>query len=175
MENFTKIPTSILKDKTLNPSEKIILSYIYTFQSNGKYFYDTQSNLADEVGMDVSSVKRIISKLKERKLIFTLKKSLIDGRKQYKNRLCTIMVDEENPYPTNDVDNVQSDELSIKSDVVVSENKLKSLKIDISKEENDYIKELIYKKESRLDVGSYDIKPQKCENTELDFGKYNYL
>jgi len=109
MENYTRLPDSIRKNKSLTSTEKIILGYLYTYQyklvgkkliSTGSYCLETQDNLADEIGLLVLTLKRTLITLKEKGLIFNQKKGSIDGKSQYKNRLATIMVDEFNPLPT---------------------------------------------------------------------------
>lgn len=108
MENYTRIPDSIRKDKSLTSTEKLILGYLYTYQNKivGKkiistqtYYYDTQAALAEELGTYLREIERCIASLKTKGLIFQKKKNEVDGKNQFKNRKAIIMVDENNPLP----------------------------------------------------------------------------
>lgn len=136
------MPESIRKDKSLTSTEKLILSYLYTYQNkmvNGKetpsnnYFFDTQENLAEELGASYRTIKRSISNLIELGLIFKKKKSSVDGKAQYKNRLAIIMVDENNKLEINETPTKVKEEVIVEQVVVESEyndmptNKLKDM------------------------------------------------
>jgi hypothetical protein len=130
MENYTRIPDSIRKNKSLSPTEKLILGYLYTYQnklvgkkviSTGNYYYDTQAILAEELGTYLREIERALFTLKQKGLIFQTKKSLVDGKSQYKNRKAIIMVDDNNPLPTIDVPNSKPKELSKPNEVLTPE------------------------------------------------------
>lgn len=109
MENYIRIPKSILTNSELDIYEKHILGYLYTYQTTvvdnkliptKNYCFDTQENIANELGISIRKLKYLIVGLKSKGLIFMVKKSQVDGKNQYKNRRAIIMVDEFNPLPT---------------------------------------------------------------------------
>ncbi len=130
MENYTRIPDSIRKNKSLTSTEKLILGYLYTYQnklvgkkviSTGNYYYDTQAILAEELGTYLREIERALFTLKQKGLIFQTKKSLVDGKSQFKNRKAIIMVDDNNPLPTIDVPNSKPKQLSKPNEVLTPE------------------------------------------------------
>lgn len=82
---FYRMFKSIMRLKSLTPAEKNILSVILSYTDNGQEFHMSNNRLAMEVGMDYSSVIRVIGGLKEKGFIKTYKvidksKHLIIGR-----------------------------------------------------------------------------------------------
>lgn len=106
METYTRISTRILKDKNLSPTHKLILGFLQTYQQQpdgtptGNYWYNTQKQLAEELGLSLKTITDAIAFLEGKGLIFQPKKSKIDNKHQYKNRKAIILVDEFNELPT---------------------------------------------------------------------------
>ena len=103
---FARISTEIMKDKSLSPLHKLILGFLDTYQnkpdgsSTKMVWYNTQENLAEELGVSLKTLTDAIRVLEGKGIIFQPKKGLIDKKAQYKNRKAIILVDENNPLPT---------------------------------------------------------------------------
>lgn len=83
--NFYRLFKNIARIKTLTPAEKIVLSVILSYTDNGQEFYMSNNILAVEVGMNYSSVVRIITSLRKLGYVKTYKvmdrsKNLVVGR-----------------------------------------------------------------------------------------------
>jgi hypothetical protein len=83
--DFYRMFKNIARLKSLTPAEKIVLSVILSYTDDGKEFYMSNNRLAVEVGMNYSSVVRIISSLRELGFVKTYKiidrtRNLIIGR-----------------------------------------------------------------------------------------------
>ena len=89
-ENFIKITTSLRKRKDLSPTHKYVLSYLLSFQQNGKACFQTQEEIAEELGMTTITLKRAILSLEEAGHIIKEKASKWSGKPQYKNRKALI-------------------------------------------------------------------------------------
>ncbi|OAB78769.1 helix-turn-helix domain-containing protein [Cochleicola gelatinilyticus] len=90
-ETFIKIPTELRKRKDLTTTHKVILGYLLSFQLNGKYCYQTQKEIAEELGTPFSTIKRNITQLEKKGIIKTdFVKNITQKKKQYKNRKATI-------------------------------------------------------------------------------------
>lgn len=109
MENYKRTPNSIDKNKSLSFGEKSLLAYIHTYQNkviggkevpSGKYCFDTQDTIANNLGTTRVTINRLVKSLTKKGLIYTVPKSEIDGKPQYKDRLAYIMINENNPPPT---------------------------------------------------------------------------
>lgn len=70
---FYRLIKSIVRMKGLTSSEKIILSVIISSTEEGIEFNMSNEKLADEIGMEYSSIVRTISSLKKKKFIKTYK------------------------------------------------------------------------------------------------------
>lgn len=57
------IPFTILEDANLTSCEKILYSYIFSFQANGGRCWQSSQALADRIGFDIRSIKRAMTKL----------------------------------------------------------------------------------------------------------------
>jgi biotin operon repressor len=103
---YTRITEKLRKNKDLTPLHKLLIGFLNTYQSNPdgtstkKYFYDTQENLAEELGVSVRTIKTAIQFLEDKGIIYQTQKSKIDKRPQYKNRKAIILVDKNNPLPS---------------------------------------------------------------------------
>lgn len=83
--NFYRLFKTIARIKSLTPAEKMVLSVILSYTDDGKEFYMSNNKLAMEVGMNYSSVVRVISSLRDKKFIKTYKvidksRNLVIGR-----------------------------------------------------------------------------------------------
>ena len=83
--NFYKLFKTIARIKSLTPAEKVVLSVILSYTDDGKEFYMSNRRLSVEVGMDYSSVVRVIGTLRSKGFIKTYKvvdktRNLIIGR-----------------------------------------------------------------------------------------------
>ena len=80
---YTRISTEIMKDKTLSPTHKLILGYLQTYQQKpdgtptGNYWYNTQKQLAEELGLSLKTITDAIAFLEGKGLMFQPKKSTI--------------------------------------------------------------------------------------------------
>ena len=105
MENYIRIPESVLQNEELTIQEKFFLGKLHTYQMTvdgnptGNYCFDTQENIAKEIGMSVITFKRMLKTLTKNGYIFLEKKRDVVGGKQYKNRKAIVMVDKFNPNP----------------------------------------------------------------------------
>lgn len=131
-EDFLQITYSLLKDKTLSTSQKILISYLKSFQrTKGEYCYDTQENIANDLGFALITIKKDIKELTEKNIIFLEKKRDLIGGKQYKNRKAIILVDDNNPLPTKDeapqADSIKPEPDSIEDDADLMNEIRKSL------------------------------------------------
>lgn len=103
---YTRITEKLRKNKDLTPLHKLLIGFLNTYQTNPdgtstkKYFYDTQENLAEELGVSVRTIKSAIQFLEEKEIIYQTQKSKIDKRPQYKNRKAIILVDQHNKLPS---------------------------------------------------------------------------
>ena len=64
--NFYKFFKTVARLTSLSGNEKIILTIILSYYSNGQQFNMSNNTLAMEAGMDYSSVIRCINSLKEK-------------------------------------------------------------------------------------------------------------
>lgn len=63
------IPAKIWLDAELTPTEKILLADIDSFTGNGKIFYKSNETLSKELHSSVSTIKRAIKALSQRKYV----------------------------------------------------------------------------------------------------------
>jgi biotin operon repressor len=102
---YTRITEKLRKNKDLTPLHKLLIGFLNTYQSNpdgtptNKFYYDTQVNLAEELGVSLKSINNAIDFLEEKGIIFKKKKSDVDKKPQFKNRKAIILVDKYNPLP----------------------------------------------------------------------------
>jgi hypothetical protein len=105
MENYTRIPDSIRKDKTLSPLHKMIIGYLSTYQtkpdgtSTNLVYFNTQEKLAEELGTPIRTLKTAIEFLELKQIIYQPKKGDMDGKRYYKNRKAIVLVDEFHKLP----------------------------------------------------------------------------
>lgn len=62
-ENFIMIKYSILKNKKLNSSEKIVFSTIESLEKQTGFCWATNSNISELTGISPANIQRIITKL----------------------------------------------------------------------------------------------------------------
>jgi len=94
-DTFIKIPHPML-GKGFNPTEILLLAYLRSYQEDGKYCYETQSELAKKFGIHINTLKRTITKLVNDELIFLTQKK--KGFVSFKNKKIIILVDNNNPF-----------------------------------------------------------------------------
>jgi predicted transcriptional regulator len=90
-ENFIKVSTELRRRKDISPTEKLIISYLLSFQSNNQVCYQTEDELSFELGMPIRTIKRTIKRLVELGVCYKEKASLHTGKRQYKNRKAIIV------------------------------------------------------------------------------------
>lgn len=82
--------------------EKNLLCIFKGYQDNGKYCFETQKELAEIFGIAERNIRNSLKNLRNKEMIFMKQKSEIDLARQFKNRKAIIMVDADNPFPTNE-------------------------------------------------------------------------
>jgi predicted transcriptional regulator len=90
-ENFIKVSTELRRRKDISPTEKLIISYLLSFQSNNQVCFQTEDELSFELGMPIRTIKRTIKRLVEVGVFYKEKASLHTGKRQYKNRKAIIV------------------------------------------------------------------------------------
>ena len=73
---YVNIPKEILRDTSLNDSEKMLYALIKFFNEKGKCLYATNSTIAKCFAWDVKKVQRTITSLYNKKKIIIGRKSL---------------------------------------------------------------------------------------------------
>ena len=96
-DTFMKLDFELLKRTDLTIEEKLIISYLKSYQINGKVCYQTQEDISITLGLTTIMLKRKIKELQLKKIIF-----LSNDRKYlipFQNRKAIILVDNNNPLP----------------------------------------------------------------------------
>lgn len=96
-DTFMKLDFELLKRTDLTIEEKLIISYLKSFQTNNKVCYQTQEDISTTLGLSLRTLKRKIKELQLKKIIF-----LSNDRKYlipFQNRKAIILVDNNNPLP----------------------------------------------------------------------------
>jgi hypothetical protein len=108
MENFIKLDYELLKRADINLEEKLIIAYILGWQKSNKYCFETKKEISDKLGIKLTTFKDRLKSLNDKKIIFISndRKYLIP----FNNRKVIILVDEENPYP---IENIVSKEVKV--------------------------------------------------------------
>jgi hypothetical protein len=119
MKKYLNIDEQLLQNKSLSFLQVGILSYLKRFQINDNYCFQSKKYISEYFNTTESTFKRELKKLQEMKLLFSSndKKYLIP----FNNRKALILVDENNPFPTTEIN---SNELStlIKEDISIKMN-----------------------------------------------------
>jgi len=151
MENFIKLDYELLKRADINIEEKLIIAYIQRWQKSNKYCYETQEEISEILGIKLTTFKDRLKSLKNKKIIFTSndRKYLIP----FNNRKAIILVDEENPYP---IENIVSNEIKI--DEIID--------TPIQVEIESQIEENIYNLEDEINL--YEFIPKYYEGTSKE-------
>ena len=86
---------SITKARTdINPTQKLIIVHLKSYQSNNLTCYQTQQEIATALGLSLKTLQRNLNILEEKNIIQTgTFKELKISKKQYKNRKATIYVE----------------------------------------------------------------------------------
>jgi len=178
MENYKRIPDSILKNKELADSEKLLLAYLYTYQYTvvdskviitNNFCFETQENLADELGTTLRTLQRTIQSLKEKGLIFQTKKGSVDGKRQFKNRKAIIMVDEFNKLPITTV----KEPVKVSTPEVVESAPEVKITTNTKKMTNKLqLKDILkpYFDDGRINTGQFVDLTEKIENNQFYYG-----
>ena len=91
-QTFIKLSNDILRRKDITPTEKLLIAYLQSFQVNNKVCYQTEEEIAEELGMSVRTIKRTVKKLVDNNVCKKEKASLYSGKRQYKNRKAIIVI-----------------------------------------------------------------------------------
>ncbi len=62
-EKFTKVTDSILASRKLTASQKLLVSYVWRWQSSGKVCFESNSTLARHFGLTLAALKKQITVL----------------------------------------------------------------------------------------------------------------
>lgn len=98
MTQYYTLNPEILKLEGLSLLEKNLLCIFKGYQDHELYCFETQKELAKLFNVSNRYIEVAIKNLKNKNLIFLVKKSKIQGH-QFKNRKAIIMVDKNNPLP----------------------------------------------------------------------------
>ena len=129
-EEFIKIQLDLLNRKDITPTEKLVIAYLKSLQSNNNYHYAGVPSLAECLGMKKDNLNKVITKLEDKKIIFkSSDKKYI--QKRYNQRMAIVLVDNNNPYPTNNTPKVKSNKEKTKSNT------------NTPKEEKEFVREEI--------------------------------
>ena len=60
---FTKVPDTVLASNKLNPSQKLVISYVLRWQSSGMVCFESNNSLAKRFGLSLSAIKKQITQL----------------------------------------------------------------------------------------------------------------
>ena len=152
MENFIKL--QINKDYTLY--QNVIISYLQSFQENNKYYYAGVKELSSILNIPISSLNNSINDLIKKKVIFKSKdKKHIQHT--FNNRSAIVLVDKNNPYPTNDTSNIKPNEVKTKNNTNIPQEEIK----DVT-DEKSQLQKLLEQEIEELD------KERELTNEELD-------
>lgn len=80
------IPADVWLNKSLTLIDKVILAEVDSFTGNGKSYFKSNSKLAEETGLGVSTISRSVKKLIDLGLV----KSNFDGRHRHLRTVCLI-------------------------------------------------------------------------------------
>ena len=160
METFIKLNKELLKRKDITSTQKLIISYLQSYQINNKYYFGGEPQLAEELGLSHPTLRDNIKALEKKKIIF---KSQEDKYIQhtFQNRKCIVLVDSNNPYPT-------SNELSQQSNTNIPQEEIKPLKSN-----NNEIEKQVEMKAEELDKllterQNGDYNPTDVKNTIVE-------
>jgi len=160
METFIKLNKELLKRKDITSTQKLIISYLQSYQINNKYYFGGEPQLAEELGLSHPTLRDNIKALEKKKIIF---KSQEDKYIQhtFQNRKCIVLVDSNNPYPT-------SNELSQQSNTNIPQEEIKPLKSN-----NNEIEKQVEMKAEELDKllterQNGDYNPTSVKNTIVE-------
>ena len=167
METFIKLQKELLKRKDITSTDKLIISYLQSYQINNNYYFGGVPQLAQELGLKTDTLYKVIDKLEKKKIIF---KSQEDKYIQhtFQNRKCIVLVDSNNPYPTDNTSNITSKELSQQSNTNIPEKEIKPLKSN-----NIEIEKQVEMKAEELDRilterQNGDYNPTNVKNTTIE-------
>ena len=129
-QEFIKIQLDLLKRKDITPIDKLIISLLKSIQKDNNYFYAGEPALAEMLGLSTSTLKDRIKLLIDKKIIFkSADKKYIKVR--HNQRMAIVLVDKNNPYPTNNTPKVKSKKEKTKSNT------------NTPKEEKEFVREEI--------------------------------
>ena len=138
METFIKLEKELLKRKDITSTQKLIISYLQSHQTNKLYWFAGEPKLSEELGLSLPTLKDNIKTLEKKKIIFKSEdKKHIQHR--YNKRKAIVLVDKDNPYPT-------SNELSQQSNTNIPQEEIKPLKSN-----NNEIEKQVEMKAEELD------------------------
>ena len=105
-KKFIKVDYQFLGREDITLPQAVLLSYLEQYQSNGKYCFKIEKDLAELLKTSLSTLKRSIKDLEEKELIFKSqdRKYLI----AYQNKKAIILVDENNPLPEKPVTDAET-------------------------------------------------------------------
>jgi|GEM_PF-5158806 len=110
---FHKTSQSLRRRTDLNPTQKLIIGYLLSFQENIKVCHQTAEELSFELGIPLSTMKRTLANMEKVGLIKRGSfKELGLEKNQYKNRKATMYVEGEvKPKEINITEAVQPEEI----------------------------------------------------------------
>lgn len=186
METFIKIKSNLLSRKDLTATQKIIISYVESYQVNGNILYETMSEISEKLGMSLPTLKRNVKNLIKLDIIKHIKicnitkdayaKSILDKSKnpkpvkrQYKNRKALILnemsdsneVIEENNTPTPKTEVKPVEVIKTTPEVPVIEETKKET--DMSEWVNDFLGDTSYDTEDEVFVEDVVITNQRIK------------
>ena len=139
MENFIKLQKELLQRTDITLIHKLIISYLQSYQSNNNYYYAGIPNMAKELGLSLTAVKDNIKQLEKRGIMFKSQdKKHINAT--FNNRKAIVLVDDNNPIPTNNTPKKSSNNTSTKSNINTPEVK-KEVVIEEEIKEVDKLKQ----------------------------------
>jgi biotin operon repressor len=162
METFIKLNKELLKRKDITSTQKLIISFLQSYQINNNYWYSGEADLSEELGISKSTLKENIKSLEKKKIIFKSEdKNYIQHR--FNQRKAIVLVDSNNPYPTDNTPNITSKELSNQNDTNIPQEEIKPLKSN-----NNEIEKQVEMKAEELDKNNEIEKQVEMKAEELD-------
>jgi predicted transcriptional regulator len=122
---FIKISTELRRRTDLSSTEKMILGYLLSYQSNNLACYQTEDEISIELGLSLRTLKRSIVNLIQLNIIIKEKASKYTGKRQYKNRKAIIVVSADNTVTP--IETIQPEEKAPQIEENVNLNELKQL------------------------------------------------
>jgi len=119
---FIKISTELRRRTDLSSTEKMILGYLLSYQSNNLVCYQTEDEISIELGLSLSTLKRSIVNLIQLGIIIKEKASKYTGKRQYKNRKAIIVVSDDNTAAP--IETIQSEEKAAQTEEKLSTDDL---------------------------------------------------